>query len=72
MFVSVIPEPSLVVVFLLILFIPLFTKYFAAFLANIDYYLALCFATSALALSAAVKVRPKRGKIPPNCTILDC
>ena len=60
MFVSVIPEPSLVQNFLLSLFIPLFTKDFAAFLANID---GLCFPTSVAASDAAAKIRPKRGKI---------
>lgn len=38
------------------------------YLANI---VALCFCTFALALRAVAKVRPKRGKNAPNCTILD-
>ena len=45
-----------------------FTKYFAAFVANIG---ALCFAISAPALNTAAKLRSKKDKITPDCTLVE-
>ena len=50
-------------------FIPLFTKYFVAFLANIE---APCFTTSSPPLNVVFKVGSKiENKRSRNCTILD-
>ena len=55
--------------FLLSAFIPLFTKYFVAFLANIE---APCFTTSSPPLNVVFKVGSKiENKRSRNCTILD-
>ena len=68
MFVSVIPEPSFVINYLLRLFIPCITKYFVAFLANAG---ALFFNISAFILTAGGFVSSKRDKNLLNCTSLD-